>query len=78
MLLIEQVDRLSRLTAADWQKLTPILTWGKTSETLQAYDDALSAKRKKLKPNEFICGICDRISEKTEPCYGTPPMQTGT
>ena len=38
-------------------------------EILQAHDDAMSAKRKKLKPNEFICGICERISEKAEPYY---------
>ena len=47
------------------------------SETLQAYDDALSAKRKKLKPNEFICGICDRISEKTEPYYADSSYADG-
>ena len=36
---------------------------------LEAHDAVLRDKRASMKPNEFICGICERVSERTKPYY---------
>ena len=33
---------------------------------LEAHDAVLRDKRASMKPNEFICGICERVSEEDE------------